>query len=265
MTSGGYSVNTGDDGPVGVENRTGRGGFIVVCDHATNHIPEPYAGLGLSSAELDSHIAWDIGALGLARALSRALDAPLVYPTVSRLLIDANRHAGDSDLIVEISDGVAIPGNHRLDAAERADRIARFHAPFHDRIEALIEAAPRPPALVAIHSFTPVFGGRPRPWQIGLVFAEDRRLSDPVLAALGAVVGLKVGINEPYGPGDRVYRTLELHGTARRLPTLMIEIRNDELLHERGRMEWAYRLAPLLEEAYAAIRTGTGPARAASQ
>jgi predicted N-formylglutamate amidohydrolase len=235
-----------------VENRGGRGAFVLTCDHASRHIPPEYAGLGLPARELQRHIAWDLGALEVCERLSALLDAPLLHPTVSRLLLDVNRDPSAHDSIARISEDTGIPGNADLDAAERRHRHDWIYAPYHAEIKRLIDrrlAARRPTALIALHSFTPVFKGMPRPWTIGVLSQRDRRLADPLLHALCAQSTEEIGDNQPYAPRDGVYHTLERHAEARGLPCAMIEIRNDLIRDIPGQQAWAERLAPLLARA----------------
>jgi len=234
---------------VTVENAGGAGDFVILCDHASNFIPPAYAGLGLGEAERLAHIAWDPGALPVARALAEKLDAPLVAGRVSRLVIDLNRATDAPDLIPTRSEATAVPGNERLSEAERLRRIRTIHEPYHAAIEALIGcrlADGMPTALVAIHSFTAVYNGRSRPWEIGILFDRDRRLADRLLDALRAEDRLVVGVNEPYSPADGVYHTLSVHGERSGLPTVMIEIRNDVIHTEAEQTRWADRLSRIL-------------------
>lgn len=234
---------------VKVTNRHGSSPFVIVCDHASNFIPEEYGTLGLELAELTRHIAWDPGALPVAERLAAALDAPLVESCISRLVIDCNRPLDAPDLIPEISEATQISGNRKLDAGERAKRIALAHRPFHETIDSVVAErlrAGRATSLVSVHSFTPVYRLVPRPWQIGIIHDEDVRLAAPLIAALKRLDGITVGVNQPYSPADRVYYTLERHARSRGLPCAMIEIRNDEIEQEKGQSVWAARLGEIL-------------------
>ena len=240
------------DDHVVTENSGGRGRFVILCDHASNKIPPSFAGLGLNAAERVTHIAWDPGALAVSRRLAERLDAPLLWPDVSRLVIDCNRAHDAPDLIAETGEGREIPGNRDLAADERRARIERFHDPYHQAVDACLDArlaAGRDCALVAVHSFTPVFRGIERPWPVGIIFNRDRGLADHVIDGLKAEEALNVGVNEPYTPADRVYTTLSRHGEARGLPAVMIEIRNDEIAAAAGQTAWADRLADILVQA----------------
>lgn len=231
-----------------VSNREGSSPFVFVCDHASNFVPPQYGTLGLDPSELTRHIAWDPGALPVARHLCEALDAPLVESCISRLVIDCNRPLEAPDLIWEVSETTEIPGNRGLDAAERSRRVALAHQPFHEAIDGVVAErlrAERATWLVSVHSFTPVYKSVSRPWEIGIIHDDDARLSTPMIEALkrdGAVVG----DNEPYSPADRVYYTLQRHARSRGLPCAMIEIRNDVIADGKGQRQWGERLAAIL-------------------
>ncbi|WP_368562242.1 N-formylglutamate amidohydrolase [Pseudoxanthomonas sp. UTMC 1351] len=233
----------------------GRGGaFVITCDHASHYIPPHYQGLGLADADLLRHIAWDIGALALSEHLAEALDAPLLHPTISRLLLDVNRHPDAHDSIPATSENTTIPGNTSLDAEERRRRRNRIYAPYHDAIAEMIakrREQQRPTAVIAIHSFTPVYRDHARPWKIGVLSHRDRRMADPLLAALRASdASLDIGDNEPYAPENGVYHTLDRHAEAHGLPCVMIEVRNDLISEPSDQRAWADRLAPLLVRAF---------------
>jgi predicted N-formylglutamate amidohydrolase len=219
---------------------------VILCDHASNRIPEAYQSFGFAEEALQTHIAWDPGALAVARLLSARLDAPLFWPDASRLIIDCNRAADAPSLIVTESEGRPVPANRGLSEQERSRRLANIHAPYHAAIDTCLArrmAEGRPTALIAVHSFTPVYFGKARPWQIGILFDDDRRLADPLISGLKVDPTLTVGINQPYSPADGVYYTLSRHAGPRGLTAAMIEIRNDEIGNEAGERVWADRLA----------------------
>lgn len=236
---------------VRVTNPEGASPFIIICDHASNHVPAPFGTLGLPVGDLERHIAWDPGALPVATVLAEALDAPLVASCVSRLVIDCNRPLDAPDLIAETSETTVVPGNAGLSSAERRARVAISWEPFHRAIDDLVSArlaAGRAVMLVSVHSFNPVYRGTARPWHIGIVHDEDVSIAGPLLAALRRQPGLTVGDNEPYSPADRVYFTLEKHGRSRGLPCAMIEIRNDEIADASAQAIWAGRLVENLAD-----------------
>ena len=240
-----------EKGMVRVTNRAGNSPFLFVCDHASNYLPPDLGTLGLRDADMLRHIAWDPGALPVALKMADMLDAALVEAGISRLAIDCNRPLDAPDLIPEISETTLIPGNAALTDSDRARRVALSWRPFHDTIEALVEerlAAGRETWLVSIHSFTPLYKGAARPWEIGILHDEDERLSAPLIAALRSSGRFDVGDNQPYSPADRVYFTLERHARSRGLPCAMIEIRNDEIADGAGQARWAELLAGLFRE-----------------
>lgn len=237
--------------PVGVSNEGGSSPFVFICEHASNFLPAQFGQLGLPVKALDLHIAWDPGALPVARLLSTTLDAALVESRISRLVIDCNRPLDAPDLISPVSETTVVPGNENLSAVEREARVAVSWRPFHDTLAAVIErrqAAGRATCLVSIHSFTPVYKGFSRPWQIGILHDDDVRLSAPLIEALKQPGNLVVGDNEPYSPADRVYFTLERHARSRGLPCAMIEIRNDEVRDDAGQQKWGGMLAAMLSQ-----------------
>lgn len=260
----GQAAFSAESNAVRVTSRDGRSPYVILCDHASNHLPASYGTLGLDAGQMLRHIAWDPGALPVASRLAAALDATLVESCVSRLAIDCNRPLGAHDLIPEVSETTAIPGNAGLDVAQREARVALSWRPFHAAIEDVVSERlrqGRETRLVSIHSFTPVYKGFSRPWHIGIIHDEDARLAAPMIAALQSLNGVTVGVNEPYSPEDRVYFTLEHHGRSRGLSCAMIEIRNDEILAEDGQRKWAdlltgifADLAPEAGEAPAAVK-----------
>lgn len=221
---------------------------LVLCDHASNAIPPAYGSLGMAEAQLTRHIAYDIGAAWLSRRLANRLGCPALLTTFSRLLIDPNRGCDDPTLVMQLSDGAIVPGNANIDAAGIDERIARFYAPYDDAIAShLGHAMVRglPPAIISVHSFTPVWKGRLRPWHIGLLWDRDDRLVAPLFAALAADPDLVVGDNEPYAgwlKGD----TIDRHATRHGLPNVLIELRQDLIDTDAKAEAWADRLADML-------------------
>ena len=229
------------------------GGLLFLCDHASPGLPQAYGDLGLTRDHFTRHIAYDIGAAALTEALAARFDAPALLTTYSRLLIDPNRGADDPTLVMRISDRALIPGNARIDDAEIARRTNLYWQPYRDAIRDTTHAMLASgcvPALVSIHSFTPVWRGHTRKWQAGLLWDCDDRLAKPLLQGLRAQ-GLETGDNEPY---DGALRgdTLFDHGTLPGLPHILIEVRQDLIAGEGGVAEWAARLAPLLQDALGA-------------
>lgn len=224
-------------------------GLLLLCDHASNHVPADLADLGLPAAALARHIAYDIGAAAVTRALARRLGAPALLTRVSRLVVDPNRGADDPTLVMRLSDGAVVPGNARIDAAGIADRVARFHRPYHRAIAATLDAilaAGIVPLVLSIHSFTPVWRGVPRPWHVTLLWDRDPRLAQPMIQAFRDRPGLVVGDNEPYD-GALEGDTLHTHATARGLPHALVEIRQDLIADAAGAEDWAGRLQQVVE------------------
>jgi len=253
-------MHGGTQNAVLVSQKDGASPFVLVCDHASNRIPEKYGDLGLNAEERSSHIAWDPGALAVSQALSELLGATLVESTVSRLVIDTNRDLDAPDLIWTLSEATRIAANENISAAERQFRIDTYHRPFHDTVEAVLAdrlAAGRETILVCVHSFTPVFLGKARPWPIGLIHGRDQAFTRALQLALADdSPDINIGWNEPYAALNGVTLTLEKHGDRRGIPATMIEIRNDEIATPQGVARWAERLARCLETARQATSQG---------
>jgi predicted N-formylglutamate amidohydrolase len=226
-------------------------GALIICDHASNAIPPGYATLGLPREALERHIAYDIGAAHVTRALARILSAPAVLSTYSRLVIDPNRGLDDPTLVMRYSDGAIVPGNAYIDAAEIAHRSTQLWAPYRQEIAATVDAmmaTGEPPALISIHSFTPVMRSRARPWKIGVLWDLDDRVPKPLIEAMLGEPDLRaseVGDNEPYD-GALAGDTIDEIATARGLANALIEIRQDLIAERRSAIAWAERLARAL-------------------
>jgi predicted N-formylglutamate amidohydrolase len=231
-------------------------GLLLICDHASNAVPPELERLGLAPDEFLRHIAYDIGAAEVTRALAGQLQAPAILSGFSRLVIDPNRGADDPTLVMRISDGALIPGNAYIDAAEIARRRTTYWQPYREAISGHIAAMTRqglPPIVLSVHSFTPCWRGVPRPWHVGLLWDSDPRLARPLVEGLGREGGLIVGDNEPYD-GALVGDTLDGEVTSRGLAGALIEIRQDLIAEPEGARLWSERLArivaPLIGQAH---------------
>jgi predicted N-formylglutamate amidohydrolase len=226
-------------------------GSIIVCDHASNAIPAEYGTLGLKREALERHIAYDIGAAEVTRALADMLGAPAVLSTYSRLVIDPNRGLDDPTLVMRYSDGAIVPGNAYIDAAEIARRSAQFWEPYRQEIAAMVDAmiaAGEPPAVISIHSFTAVWRGFLRPWKVGILWDRDDRMLKPLVQGLLAqpdLLGDDVGDNEPYD-GALAGDTIDAVATSRGLANALIEIRQDLITEKKPAVAWAERIARIL-------------------
>lgn len=207
--------------------------FVFTCEHASADVPERYAGLGLGPVELTDHVAWDIGAAALARKLAEAFAAPLVESACSRLVIDCNRDLHDHDLIVAETHGVVVPGNQALDPTERADRVDRWHRPYHDAIDDVLAARRDPTILVSVHSFTPELRGVKRALEIGVLYDDHVPLAGTLADALAAT-GLVVRHNEPYSGLDGLIYSARVHGMRHGLRYVELEVNNGLLRDDTG-------------------------------
>jgi predicted N-formylglutamate amidohydrolase len=243
--------------PYRLINETGSSCLLIICDHASNRVPDEYGDLGLPSAALQRHIAWDIGAAGVTEMLARRFDATAVLSEISRLLVDCNRHFGDPSLAPAVSAGTEVPANRNLSPAERERRWRTYHQPYHaviaERLEARL-AQGQDPVLLSIHSMTPSMGGIARPWQIAVCWAEDRRLSVPMLDALRARGGITVGDNQPYSLHPVEDYSTPVHALRRGLRHLQIEFRQDEIADRAGQQRWADLFGDCLERVLSGLR-----------
>jgi len=227
----------------------GEGRFLIFCDHASNRIPAELENLGLPELELGRHIAWDIGAAGVATELSHIFDAPAILCGTSRLVVDCNRQLHAHDLIPEVSDGTTVPGNRALSEAARRLRIEQWYEPYHAAVESVIanrEARRLPSIALSIHSMTARLAGNARPWQISLSSHDDRRLVEPMLEALRRPGDVTVGDNQPYDLDPAVDHSIPYHAMRRKMPYLQVEFRQDEVADTAGQVRWARRFADSL-------------------
>jgi predicted N-formylglutamate amidohydrolase len=230
-------------------NPEGKAPFLLICDHASRRVPQALDGLSLDEALLLRHIGWDIGAAEVTRGLARHFEAPAVLAGYSRLVIDCNRRLGDPGSIPEVSDGVVVPGNRALPETEaRRRQDALFH-PYHQAIDAALArwtGRGLTPALVSIHSFTPVMNGFERPWHIGILWDQDPRIAVPLMANLRAQADINVGDNEPYSARVPQGYSVAAHAASRGFPHVAVEIRQDLIDTHHRAAEWIERLSTAL-------------------
>lgn len=230
-------------------DRPGR--WLVACDHATNYVPDWVHGgdLGLPADDMGRHIAYDIGAASVTRHLAAALKSPAILSRFSRLVCDPNRGEDDPTIMMRLYDGTIIPANRNADKDEKDERLQRLYRPYHAAYADLANKIGNP-IICAVHSFTPRLNGRPpRPWEIGVLYADDDRLAKPFLAACRDA-GWVTGDNQPYSghlPGDAVDRHALQHGR----PNVLIELRHDLIADDAGQILWANRLASVLSDVLA--------------
>jgi predicted N-formylglutamate amidohydrolase len=238
--------------PVRVLREGGASDFVLTADHAGKLIPRRLENLGVAAADLERHIAWDIGIAGVTEQLSAALDATAALQTWSRLVIDCNRDPSWPSAMPATSEFTEIPGNRNLTEAGRAARISGIFRPYHDRIAALLDAraaARKRTVLVAMHSFTPVFKGEPRAIEVGVLYFRKTRLARIMLDLLRNEPDLTVGENAPYALTEDSDYSIPFHGERRGLEHVEIEIRQDLIATREGQAAWADRFARLLNAA----------------
>ncbi len=235
--------------PIALENSAGQSPVILVCEHASKTIPAALNGLGLASDARDSHAAWDIGALALARRMSALLDAPLIWQRFSRLVYDCNRPPEAADAIPPQSEVFAVPGNVNLTPEARAQRVNEIYLPFQQSLAKFIDSrasASPAPVIVTVHSFTKIYNGAPRDGALGVLHGADARLADAVLAAAPRHGLSDARRNYPYGPQDGVMHTLDLQAGAQRYLNVMLEVRNDLITEPDQQDAWAQTLTKVL-------------------
>ncbi|HTA88633.1 MAG TPA: N-formylglutamate amidohydrolase [Polyangiaceae bacterium] len=226
--------------------------FLITCDHAGRRLPRALGNLGLSDAELNRHIAWDLGAAGVARELARTLGAFAALQVYSRLVIDCNRPPDVPSSIVQLSEHTEVPGNRALSPEQTEQRLRAIFMPYHERIVQELERRTRAgqaTLLIAVHSFTPTFKGVARPWHVGVLYNRDARLAHALLQLLRQEPELVVGDNEPYSVSDLSDYGVVEYGERRGNAHVEIELRQDLLADESGQVNWARRLAGLLKQA----------------
>ena len=227
-------------------------GLVILCDHASNVVPPELGNLGLNGADLQRHIAWDIGAAKIATLLARRFNVPAILCGVSRLVIDCNRDPADPASIPEEVDKTRIPGNAGLTVWDKTERMSRWFLPYHAAIEAMLVealAVKKDPVVLSVHSMTAQLAGKEkRPWPIALSSHEDRRLTVPMLPALQKRTDLPVGDNEPYALDPAEDYTVPAHAMRRALRHIQVEFRQDLVADDAGVAQWAAVFGDALAE-----------------
>jgi predicted N-formylglutamate amidohydrolase len=244
---------TDEPAPFTVDNENGTSPLLIVADHAGKHFPRRLAQLGLSNAECERHIALDIGVGAVCRLIGKALNAVVVRQNYSRLIIDCNRTPGSGTSILELSESTRVPGNIGLSERHKLARVREIFQPYHDRIATELDRrrdAAHPPALISVHSFTPVFKTVARPWHVGVLYNRDPRFAQTLMELLHREEGLVVGDNEPYSVTDASDYTIPVHGERRDLHHVALEIRQDLIADEAGQRMWAALFARLFSQAH---------------
>lgn len=235
---------------IDVQNTQAKSPVVIVCEHASAHIPSEFGTLGLNAAARESHVAWDPGALGVAVRMSERLDAILVAAKTSRLVYDCNRPPEAPDAMPARSEIFDIPGNADLSAAQKSARVAGYYEPFRAGLAQTLAPVSNP-VLVTVHSFTPVYHGATRDVEIGVLHDSDARLADAMLEAVDTPHVVRR--NEPYGPSDGVTHTLKEHALPGGHLNVMLEVRNDLIKSEAAQNEMAETLSGWIESALAKV------------
>lgn len=246
-------IGPGEPPPFEIVSPDASAPFLLLCDHASNRVPASLGDLGVPKAAFDLHVAWDIGAADAAHHLSRRFNATLIHTSYSRLVIDCNRRPDSHNLCPPVSDGVDVPANKNLPDSERQRRLDLLHRPYHDAVEAWIagrRTSGHVPAIVSVHSCTPVMAGFHRPWHLGILWNEDERIARPLIQRLSADASICVGDNQPYTGKTQSGYSIPFHAERNRLPHVMVEIRQDLIGTKPEAERWADvfgdALAPIL-------------------
>ncbi|MBT6192085.1 MAG: N-formylglutamate amidohydrolase [Proteobacteria bacterium] len=243
-------LSSADENPVGILRPDSRKKFFLTCDHASSSIPPALCDLGLSKNELQRHIGWDIGALGVAQEISKRLDATLVWQNYSRLVVDCNRVLKHPGLIPQQVEATSILGNINITEEERRQRISEFYNPYHLKIKRLLDTRTEEgleTIFISIHSFTPVYLGHQRPWDLGVLYSDDVAYSHSVLDRLSRETNLRIGDNEPYQIDEKDC-TIPLHALKRGLRNTLFEIKQDLITSTAHQISWGKKLSQILVE-----------------
>lgn len=250
-----HSKNVLDSDTVTVLNPEGQCSVVVVCEHASCFIPPAFNDLGLSEDALQSHAAWDPGALAVAQGLSQRLGATLVASNVSRLVYDCNRPPSAVDAMPQKSEAIVVPGNANLTPEQRSERAGKYYEPFRATLAGVI-ATKSAPVLVTVHSFTPIYYGQQRAVEIGILHDTDARLARAMMDISPSYIQNKVELNQPYGPEDGVTHTLKEHALDAGYLNVMLEIRNDLIQSAQDQDTMATRIAAWVAEALVSLQGG---------
>jgi len=243
-------IEPGDPPPFMTYNDDGSARVLLVADHASPFFPAAMNQLGVADWVLERHVTWDIGSDLLTCCLADLIDAPAVLAGFSRLIVDPNRQLDDPTAFIEVSDGIAIPGNHGLSEAEKNLRVQSFFQPYHDAIAARIarfQAEGTVPALISMHTCTPVFAQVVRRWHVGVMWDRDPRIALPLMEKLSQMADICFGDNEPYSGRHSHDFTIDHHAEPAGLPHVGIEVRQDLVGQPEGAAKWAGILSTALE------------------
>ncbi len=241
-------LQTGDPEPVVLVNASSKKAAVLVCEHAGRAIPRALGDLGLTEADLDRHIAYDIGAEKLSRMMAERLGLPLVLQSYSRLVVDCNRPVEAADAVPELSDAIPIRANMSIGAEQRQQRLDEIFFPFHEAVSEILDLHPRK-AVFAIHSYTPVLGREERPWDLAFLFRKDSLTSRSLADSVKVLdPSLKIGMNEPYAIEVNADWFVPYHGERRGIAHSLIEVRNDHLGTDDACRRWASVLSAAIEQ-----------------
>jgi len=223
------------------------GPLLFTCEHAARRLPE-WEAEPADLPLLEDHWGWDVGAAELTRELARRCGSGALLSRFSRLVCDPNRAPDEPSFVVREVAGHALSWNRAVDDAERARRRARYFEPYHAAIDrALANRAAAGPEvrLCSIHSFAPVFDGRARAMEVGVLY-DDHEPHAHCLADALALEGFAVAHNEPYSGFAGLIYSARRHGRAHGVVYLELEVRNDLIAAPEKARAVAERIARAL-------------------
>lgn len=214
-----------------------RPGLVLSCEHASWTLP-PGCDLGVPVDVLQGQAGWDHGALDIATRLSEEVGHPVHGGEFSRMFVDLNRPPHHDDVVPRVSYGQPVPRNAGLPAAERAQRIAQFHAPYWAAVARDVDARLRDHGSVlhlSSHSFDPALDPVVRTFDVGVLYDPahpfEAALAERLMFALRAA-GLDVRANQPYsGVGPAL--CTELRGARAPAPYAGIELETSHAMTHR--------------------------------
>lgn len=209
--------------------------LFLTCEHASQRLPTGYEWMGSDERLVGTHWAYDLGARELTLELAQALSASAVLTRFSRLLVDPNRAEGHPELFRQQAEGQPVLLNRALTPTEQQQRIVAYYRPYHAAVDETLMAAAAP-TLLSIHTFTPVYEGRVRNVELGVLFDRDERAAESLLDSLRKQYPA-VAANEPWSGKVGLIYAAEHHAHKHGRFALELEVRQDLAQHPAFRAQ----------------------------
>ncbi len=158
--------------------------------------------------------------------LADAFQAPAVLSHFTRLLADPNRPENSDELFRRRAEGELIELNRAVDELERQRRLTTLYRPYHDAIDRHL-ARTSCELVLSVHTFTPLYEGKARSMEIGVLFDREEDLAERVARVIRDSAGFEVAMNLPYSGKDGLMYSVERHALAHGRRALEIEVRQD--------------------------------------